>query len=479
MRRTALIVVTGLVSSAFFAPPPQGGDLARRINAAPDGIVKMTYASRDGICGDGRTFIADGTSAGRGYDVWFMDGVSFSSMGGDIAARCVRSPVTLLVVVRDKQVVDVQPFVGPSSSASERTGTDLGRVAAADASRYLLDLASRGRDDIARDAILAASIADSVRVAQPLAAMARNKSLSSSVRETALKWVGRVAAREGDRDATRVARTILEDRDDQMDVRERAVRVVGEEPDGAAYLRSTYAQLQETTLRERAVRVVGENGTREDMDWIRTVALDRAERTSIRERAVRMLAEANDARTLRQLYDQLDDASLRERIVRVMAEIGDADSKRWLRDLVERKTEATSVRERAIRSLAEMGDVAYLQSAYRSVDDDGLRERILRSVADGGGTETMKWLRDIARDTKERSALRERAVRSLAESGAATAELVSLYDAVTDHVVRDRLVSVLAERGDRAARDKLRAIAENDPDDDLRRRAVRKLAESR
>ena len=479
MLRTALIVTSALATSAIFVRPPQGGDLARRISAAPDGIVKMTYASREGVCGDGRTFIADGTNAARGFDVWFMDGVSFSGTTTDIGARCVRSPVTLLLVVRDHRIVDVQPFVGPSSSASERSGTDLGRVAVADISRYLLDVATRGPDETARDAILAASIADSVRVAQPLAAMARNKALSSSVRETALKWVGRVATREGDGTAMRVARTILEDRDDQLDVRERAVRVVGEEADGAAYLRSIYARLQEATLRERAIRVVGENGTRADMDWIRGVALDRTERTSIRERAVRVLAEGNDARTLRQLYDQLDDPSLRERIVRVMAEIGDNDSKLWLRALVERKTETTAVRERAIRSLAELGDVAYLKSAYRTVDDDGLRERILRSVAESGGAETTKWLRDVVLDSKERSSLRERAVRLLAESGATTPELVSLYDAVTDHVVRDRLVSVLAERGDRAARDKLRAIAESDPDDDLRRRASRKLAESR
>jgi hypothetical protein len=61
------------------APPPQqGGDLARRIGGAPDGLVKMTFASRDGVCGDGRTFIADGTSQGRGYDVWFQGGMSTS-----------------------------------------------------------------------------------------------------------------------------------------------------------------------------------------------------------------------------------------------------------------------------------------------------------------------------------------------------------------------------------------------------------------
>jgi HEAT repeat protein len=160
-----------------------------------------------------------------------------------------------------------------------------------------------------------------------------------------------------------------------------------------------------------------------------------------------------------------------------MAEIGDAESRRWLREIVERRADPVHVRERAIRSLAEMGDVAYLRSAYRTVDDEGLRERILRSVAEGGGTETMTWLREVVRDTKERSSLRERALRSLAEAGAPTSELVSLYDAVSDHAVRDRLVNLLAERGDRAARDKLRAIATDDPDEDLRRRAVRKLSE--
>jgi hypothetical protein len=61
-----------------------------------------------------------------------------------------------------------------------------------------------------------------------------------------------------------------------------------------------------------------------------------------------MLAEANDARSLRTLYDQLDDASLRERVIRVMAEIGDNESRRWLREIVERTSEPTSVRERAI-----------------------------------------------------------------------------------------------------------------------------------
>lgn len=487
MLRTGLVIVSATLVTALFAPPPftgrqflvrnQGTDLGRRVTSASDGLVKMTYAARNGICGDGRSFIADAASSGRGYDVWFTDGMSMSGSMTDFASRCARGPVRLLLVVRDHRVVDVQPFVGPSSPATERPGTELGTVAVADVSRYMLDLAAHGRDDTARNAILAASLADSVRVAQPLATMARNKSLAPSVRESALKWVGRVAEREGDRDAMRVARTIAEDQGDDFEVRERAIRVLGEETDGPAYLRSLYPRLQEPTLRERVVRVVGENGTKSDMDWIRGVALDRAERVSIRERAVRVLGESSDSRSLRELYDRLDDPSLRERVIRTMAEIGDADSRRWLREIVERKAESSSIRERAIRSLAEQGDMTYLRSAYRTLDDDGLRERVLRSVADEGGTETMTWLRTIARDTKESSGMRDRAVRSLAEAGAATSELVSLYDAVPDRTVRDRLVSLLAERGDRAARDKLRSIATDDPDEDLRRRATRKLTD--
>ena len=489
MLRTGLVIVGAYLGAAIFAPPPfvrlpfqgkagQGSDLARRVTSAPDGLVKMTYAARDGICGDGRSFIADASTASHGYDVWFSEGnFSTTSSMSNLESRCTRGPVRLLLVVRDHRVVDVQPFVGPSSPATERTGTELGTVAVNDVSRYLLDLAAAGREDVARTAILAASIADSVRIAGRLADIARNKSLGSSVRESALKWVGRVGAREGDRDAMRVARTIAEDRQDRVDVRERAIRVIGEYDGDFAYLRTLYPRLDDATLRERIVRVIGENGTKADLDWVRTIALDRNERTSIRERAVRVLGESSDSRSLRELYDKLDDPSLRERVIRTLADVGDSESRRWLQQIVERSSESAALRERAIRSLAEQGEDAYLRSVYPKLDDEDLRERVIRSLAESGGSETTAWLRGIVRDPKESSGLRERAVRSLAESGVPTADLVAIYDSVTDRDVRDRLVNILAERGDRAALDKLRSIATADPDEDLRRRATRKLAE--
>ncbi len=478
MTRISVLLVSAALATVFLPPPQgQGTELARRVASAGDGLVKMTYAPREGICGDGRSFIADATSRPGGFEMWFRDGMSLSGTMNDLQSRCERGPVRLLLVVRDRRVVDVQPFVGPSSAATERSGTDLGTVATAEVSRYLLDLAARASDGIARNAILAASIADSVRIAGQLASIARTTALGDGARGAALRWLVRAADREGDREAPRVLRSIIEDENDRPEVRDRAVRVIGESDDGPAYLRTVYGRLSDQSLRERVVRVIGERGSSADVEWVRSVALDRNERAGIRERAVRVLGETSDSRALRDLYDRLDEAALRERVIRLMADIGDADGRRWLRDIVERRSESASLRERAIRSLAEMGDVAYLRSAYRSVDDEGLRERIIRSVAEAGGNETVEWLRAIVRDTTERSSVRDRAVRLLAESGAATSDLVSLYDTVTDGEVRDRLVNLLAERGDRAARDKLRTIATDDPDEDRRRRALRKLAE--
>src|SRR5690242_12531506 len=240
MIRTGFVIVAA--ATIFVRPPFQGADLARRVSAAPDGLVKMTYASRDGICGDGRSFIADATSSTRGYDVWFMNGMSMTGSMSDLGARCEHGPVRLMLVVRDHRVVDVQPFVGPSSAATARPGTDLGAVSAGAVSRYLLDLAAHSPENDARNAMLAASIADSVRVSPSLSGMARDKSLASSVRESALSWLGRVAPREGDQDAMRVARSIAEDRDDQVEVRERAIRVVGEDDAGAGYLRALFTK---------------------------------------------------------------------------------------------------------------------------------------------------------------------------------------------------------------------------------------------
>jgi hypothetical protein len=316
--------------------------------------------------------------------------------------------------MRDGELVRVVPSVGGKDWASAPS-FDLGTVNPAEAASYLLAAAATLPERSARDAMLTASIADGVRVATSLARMARTRSLPSYVRESALRWTTRAAEREGDRAAIEEVRAIASDEDDANAVRERAIR----------------------SLNGRA-----------------------------------------DESFLRQLYGKTSNRALQERIIRTVGESGSSDSRNWLRTVAESPREAAELRERAVRVLAEeWGDYAFLRELYSRGGDVAPRERIIRVLGDGGRTEDMRWLRAIASKSDEPTALRERALRVLTETGLPTSELAALYDSVGVRSLRERAINLLAERGDKTAIDKLNAIARDDDDSDLRRRALRKLLE--
>jgi hypothetical protein len=208
------------------------------------------------------------------------------------------------------------------------------------------------------------------------------------------------------------------------------------------------------------------------------VALDAREATALRERAVRVLGEElGRSGDVRDLYPKLDQSALKERALRVLAERDDAGATEWLRHVAEDQNEVVALRDRAIRLLAERDQLTYLRQIYPRLDRAELRERVLRSAAESGTPEAAAWLTTIVLDRGERSDLRERAVRELADGHASSADLGDLYDGVDVSVLKQRLVRLLAERGDDVAVKKLTAIAERDPDPNMRREASRRLGE--
>ena len=48
MRTLTIILLAGVL-----APPVAAQSIARRVADAPDGTVRMSFASRDGVCGNG------------------------------------------------------------------------------------------------------------------------------------------------------------------------------------------------------------------------------------------------------------------------------------------------------------------------------------------------------------------------------------------------------------------------------------------
>jgi hypothetical protein len=516
----------------------QAASIARQIDRAPDGRIRMSFETRPEVCGTGRSIgeeTADGFvlySFGRDY------GYSIETYE-DWLPDCNRGPLRLVVTKRGGRVVELAAAVGVEWSADSAV-PDLGMVDPAEAAMWLLDVAAAGNDDVGLIAFVAADAAAHAQIADRLLDMAQDRGLRSDVRQRALRWVNRAAAREAKSDAAdAVLRNIAEARDDVRDVRERAIRTLRATTANDAYLRSLYGSLHDGELQERVIRRLGESPTADNVQWIaaiattggesialrerairvigaeldrpddvrqmfdrldhpdvkeralrvvaeqtgsaatpwlRAVAADRGQPINVRERAVRLLGERATAEELLELYQELDGVRLRERVVRMAGEMRTAASTEWLRTVALDESEHGEVRDRAVRVLCEQ-DAAAARALFDRLQSMQLRDRVLRTAGAHRDAATAEWLQDIALDETQRSELRDRAIRTLADRAVARQEIADLYDRLNRNDLRRRVIRILADRGDDQAIEKLIAIAQSDPNADLRRYAVRRLGE--
>ncbi len=180
--------------------------LAERARGIGDGVILMSFAARDGVCGNGRGNIwtGDGDHSFRGQPLWSSD--------------CEPGPVRVAIEVRGGRATDLETFVGgrwvPRSDAS-----DLGTLEPAAAARLLLDLARADRGEAGEDAIFPATLARGVVVWPELLEMARDAEMPTETREDATFWLGEMA---GDEVAGDLEDLTADERVD-LEVREAAV----------------------------------------------------------------------------------------------------------------------------------------------------------------------------------------------------------------------------------------------------------------
>jgi len=223
VRRRLLLVVM------LIAVPLAGQGLPARIAAAPDGTVRMSFAARPSVCGNGRNVIALDCSSGRcGHQTIMFDG---HYEGDEVEYDCEPGPVRVSLTVRKGTVQALRCYVGgrwvtrPGASV-----TDLGTVSSRDATDFLLDLA-RGPDGrVGEDAILPAILADSVTVWPTLLKLARDDRVSRRARRQAVFWLGQAA---GDA-ATRGLADLVDDGGVDREVKEQAVFALSQQRGDAA-----------------------------------------------------------------------------------------------------------------------------------------------------------------------------------------------------------------------------------------------------
>ena len=211
-----------MIASLALALALQCG-LPDRIAAAPDGEVRLSYATRPGVCGNGRNNISFDCEDG-----WCgRHRMSFGRNDDDDAGcPCEPGPARIALQKRGGQIRRVRTYVGGAwRPAADAQVTDLGTTSAAAAARYLLDLAARA-GEAGHDAVFPAILADSVTVWPDLLRLARSATVARETRRSAVFWLGQAAGEA----ATRGLTELLDDTTVALDVKESAVFALSQQP---------------------------------------------------------------------------------------------------------------------------------------------------------------------------------------------------------------------------------------------------------
>ncbi len=385
-----------------------------RIATRRDGYVGLSFAARADVCGYGTSYLRIGYGT-------FLRGGSYVNVNGEMsdAASCERGPVRVLVTRAEGRTVGLK--VGIAGGPWPEGTTDLGAVGAAQAADYFLGLAVSSDGRLGREALLPAILADSATVWRGLLRIAQDRKLSRGLRESAAGWLGRESAWQGN------------------------------------------------------------DASREIVVALTELASNRDEPASLRSRAVSSLArnEGPGTAALIRLADS-DDPIVAKAALQTLGRSSDPRARDLLRRKVRDGTLPEGTRRDAIRALggsdAVPADFALLRELWPSLPDGSSREAVLESMAEAGGAENLRWLLALSGTASLAAGDRARAVRAAGRAGATTEELSRLWDAGQDRRVKEALLDALLRIGDRAAVEKVTAIARTETDVQVRRAAINRLA---
>jgi hypothetical protein len=240
------------VGALLFAMAPAGAQsLESRVSSVGDGTVQLRFASRPGVCGDGRGSIGTGGNT-------IMRQYSSDSRYGYTREWCVPGPVRVVLTMRGGAVDRAMVFVGGNDSSSGVH--DLGMVGAREAADYFLALAPRAPGRVGEEAIVATVLADSVTPWPALFPIARSESAPRRTRESATFWLSRAAA------AAVNHRPLFADRDEDEserdEVRGAAIFALSQQPhdEGVPALIRVARSNRAPAARDKALFWLGQSG---------------------------------------------------------------------------------------------------------------------------------------------------------------------------------------------------------------------------
>jgi TolA-binding protein len=207
----------------------------------------------------------------------------------------------------------------------------------------------------------------------------------------------------------------------------------------------------------------------------------------VREQAVFWLSQVPGEETVAALdsilQDPKSDPEIQEKAIFALSQHRSPRAAAILCAYSGRRDRPAELREKSIFWLGQRRSAENqqcLRDLYKSLDTDDLKEKVIFSVSQMGGADNYRWLMDIALNQRENIELRKKALFWAGQGRSVDiADLVRLYDSMSDREMKEQLIFVYSQRREEAALDKLFAIGKNDPDRELRKKAIFWIGQSR
>ena len=246
----------GLAAIAMTAALP-AQSIARKVSQVKEGTVRMSFAARSDVCGNGAGNISTGNGANRSYRTNGNGSSVTTSRRNEWEDDCESGPVRVAIDMADGKPITLRTYVG----GRWRSGTDitdLGTVSVKDAVDYLLDNLARADGKVAGEAIFPATIADSAVVWPRLLSLAKDDSRSKNVRNQAVFWVSQAAGEK----ATAGLVEVIGDAAAEQDVRLQAVFALSQRPkdEGIPALIEVAKNNKDPKIRKQSIFWLGQSG---------------------------------------------------------------------------------------------------------------------------------------------------------------------------------------------------------------------------
>jgi HEAT repeat protein len=204
------------------APHASAQSIADRVARVSNGTIRMSFATRPGICGSGNS-IHHRKDGGR--TTW-DDNRSSASRDVEWDSECSFGPARVVIERHGGENTALRFYVGGRWRPVGSDVTDLGTVPAREAANFLVAIANSDRGRIGSKAILPATTADSADIWPALIRVARNPDVPRETRSQSVFWLGQAA---GDAAAAELGAIVVDDKIDR-EVREAAVFALSQRP---------------------------------------------------------------------------------------------------------------------------------------------------------------------------------------------------------------------------------------------------------